>query len=54
MLSDTLAAMPSTIMSTAEYKQIFLSHAYKNLQVNGQIVAFLYDEAWLFFIIKKC
>jgi len=51
MLSDNLAAMPSTIMSTAEYKQIFYPSAYKNLQVNGQIVGIplMYEGLALFY-----
>lgn len=51
MLSANLAAMPSTVMSTADYKQIFYPTAYNNLQVGGQIVGIplMYDGLALFY-----
>ncbi len=51
MLSANLAAMPSTVMSTAEYKQIFYPTAANNLQVGGQIVGIplMYDGLALFY-----
>lgn len=38
MLSNDLAAMPSSVMSANEYKQTFYPTATNNLQVGGQIV----------------
>ena len=51
MLSTDLSAMPSTIMTTAEYKQIFYPTAYNNLQVGGNIVGIplMYDGLALFY-----
>jgi len=51
MLSQDLAAMPSSVMSLAEYKQIFYPTAYNNLQANGQIVGIplMYDGLALFY-----
>lgn len=51
MLSADLSTMPSSIMSAAEYKQIFYPTAYNNLQVGGQIVGIplMYDGLALFY-----
>lgn len=51
MLSADLAALPSTVMSTADYKQTFYPSAYNNLQVGGQIVGIplMYDGLALFY-----
>lgn len=51
MLSSDLSPMPSTVMSTTEYKQIFYPTAYNNLQVGGQIVGIplMYDGLALFY-----
>ena len=51
MLSTSLAAMPSSVMSLTEYKQIFYPAASTNLQVGGQIVGIpmMYDGLALFY-----
>ncbi len=51
MLSTDLSTMPSSIMTAAEYKQIFYPTAYNNLQVGGQIVGIplMYDGLGLFY-----
>ncbi len=51
MLSADLSAMPSSIMTVAEYKQIFYPTAYNNLQVGGNIVGIplMYDGLALFY-----
>ncbi len=51
MLSDDLAAMPTSVMSMAEYKEVFYPTAYNNLQVGGQIVGIplMYDGLALFY-----
>ncbi|AKM80980.1 MAG: hypothetical protein UT13_C0001G0016 [Candidatus Pacebacteria bacterium GW2011_GWF2_38_9] len=51
MLSTSLAAMPSSVMSLTEYKQIFYPVASTNLQVGGQIVGIpmMYDGLALFY-----
>lgn len=51
MLSTDLSTMPSSVMSAAEYKQIFYPTAYNNLQVGGQIVGIplMYDGLALFY-----
>ncbi len=45
MLSADLSPLPSSVMSTTEYKQIFYPTAFNNLQVGGQIVGIplMYD-----------
>lgn len=45
MIGESLAAMPSGIMSAAEYQQAFYPVAYKQLQINGQIIGIplMYD-----------
>lgn len=51
MLSADLSAMPASVMSVAEYKEIFYPTAYNNLQVGGQIVGIplMYDGLALFY-----
>lgn len=51
MLSADLATMPSSVMSAAEFKQIFYPTAFNNLQVGGQIVGIplMYDGLGLFY-----
>jgi ABC-type glycerol-3-phosphate transport system substrate-binding protein len=51
MLSADLATMPSSVMSTADYKKIFYPTAFNNLQSNGQIVGIplMYDGLALFY-----
>jgi multiple sugar transport system substrate-binding protein len=51
MLSAELSAMPSTVMTATEYKQVFYPTAYNNLQVGGNIVGIplMYDGLALFY-----
>lgn len=51
MLSVDLAPLPTTVMSSAEYKQTFYPTAANNLQVGGQIVGIplMYDGLALFY-----
>ena len=45
MIGDSLAAMPSSIMTTTEYQNTFYPVAYDQLQINGQIIGIplMYD-----------
>lgn len=51
MLSDQLAAMPTSIMSNAEYQQTFYPVAYDSLQLEGRIVGIplMYEGLALFY-----
>jgi len=51
MLSADLSPMPASVMSVAQYKEIFYPTASNNLQVNGQIVGIplMYDGLALFY-----
>lgn len=51
MLSEDLAAMPSSVMSPATYKQSFYQIATQQLQYNGQIVGIplMYDNLMLYY-----
>lgn len=51
MLSNELAAMPSSIMSVSEYRNTFYPVAAQQLQVNGQIVGvpLMYDGLALYY-----
>ncbi len=51
MLSEQLAAMPTSIMSNAEYQQTFYPVSYENLQLDGRIVGIplMYEGLALFF-----
>lgn len=51
MLSADLSAMPTSVMSVAQYKETFYPTAYNNLQVGGQIVGIplMYDGLALFY-----
>jgi multiple sugar transport system substrate-binding protein len=51
MLSDQLATMPNSIMTSAEYQQSFYPIAYETLQANGGIVGIplMYDGLALFY-----
>jgi multiple sugar transport system substrate-binding protein len=51
MLSDQLAIMPTSIMTSAEYQQTFYPVTYQTLQVNGGIVGIplMYEGLALFY-----
>ncbi len=51
MLNDQLAAMPTSIMSNAEYQQTFYPAAYESLQLEGRIVGIplMYEGLALFY-----
>jgi ABC-type glycerol-3-phosphate transport system substrate-binding protein len=51
MLSNQLATMPNSIMTSAEYQQNFYPIAYESLQANGGIVGLplMYDGLALFY-----
>jgi ABC-type glycerol-3-phosphate transport system substrate-binding protein len=51
MLGNDLSAMPTSVMSLAQYKETFYPTAYNNLQVGGQIVGIplMYDGLALFY-----
>lgn len=51
MLKDDLSAMPTSVMSPANFKQAFYPIASQQLQVNGQIVGLplMYDNLMLYY-----